>query len=572
MSQIQMFEPTKREIQLRPYQVEAGEKVAAEWEKGVLSTQITMATGTGKTEVLLSILANERKAGRMTRALILAHREQLVRQPRNRIAENWSGQLPPAGIVMGVTDEVTNDVICATYQTLLSERRIARLLAHGAFSHVVIDECHHRENESYDTILKTLVGENPNLRILGVTATPKPGNGGFQSTAYKLSIKRAVQELKCLVPPIGLGVGLKIDLGKIKITGDDFNDDELATVMEASHSERIIYETWKKHASDRPTIAFTVSVKHAEMLADYFVAQGVSATFVSGETPKNIRSAIEGRYKSGELNVVFNCNVWAEGSDFPKTSAVMMCRPTLSKTYYLQAVGRGLRLADGKSDCLIIDFVPDSDRNLISCGDILEGKKKHTGATKKAIEDGVLLSVDTLMEQHELGTDEDLPDIVVKILDLLASKSQYKWMFDGKVSTCSLDKDSNISIVHPQVDRIAKADAIRGTALWNNSCELAYQAISSYQVFIVKSGTVELLHRSTDYDSAHYAAESYIEANGVYSGKGASWRKQPPSEKLCDFARRMGVYDPTLRAGDLSQRITHKICKSALQRNKIIVI
>ncbi len=564
-------EQENQPVTLRPYQVEAVQKVFDRWyDVGESSTMIAMATGTGKSETFLGVLAAEREAHRFERGLILAHTKELVEQPRDRINRSWSTSLPVPGIVMADQDECSRQIVCATYQTMGSERRLARTLGYGTFSHVVIDECHRANPDTeYERIVGVLREANPSVKILGATATPA-GNGIFQSTAYRLSIRKAVRELKCLVEPVGLGVHINLDLSKVKKSGDDFKDDELADAMESSQCERVVYQTWLEHAKDRPTMCFAVSVAHARTLADYFHYKGVAVGFADGTTPKKDRARTVARYQAGEIQVLFNCAIWTEGFNAPHTSAILNVRPTLSPTLYQQIVGRGLRRSEGKENCLIFDFKPtDTARDLMSIGSILERRPSNRTVTK-AVDSGVLTSVDTL-EQHSLDIEEDLPKIVVRILDLLSNKSSYKWTFDGGFSSCNVNDDCSIVIVHPQPERVAAAEALRSQGNWSPAHDLLLQAVSSYQVFsISKKGQVTLLSRSSDYDPAHEAAESYIEGKGVFASKSASWRSREPSPGLITFAQRLGVYDPLANMGRLSQLVTHRLCRIALAKAGII--
>ena len=555
-------------IALRPYQIEAGEAIREGWyTKGLRGVEIVMATGTGKTETFLSVLAEERAQGRFKKALIVAHRKELVEQPASRAIRNWSHALPHPGIVMAGRDDVASELICATVQTLQSPARLSRLLLHGEISHVVIDECHHAGAEGYTSLLDAIAEMYPNVKALGVTATPAAEPFPFDEIVYRVSIRKAVRELRCLVEPVGFAVHVPINLSSIKVRNGDFNESELSDAVESAHLEKIIYETWKERAADRPTMCFATSVALAERYYEYFTAKGVRAGFASGNTDKDVRSGIIERFNRGEIQVLFNCNVWTEGFDAPRISCVLMARPTLSNTFYKQAVGRGLRLFDGKSDCLIIDFAPgDCSRNLIGAGDVLERNPAQKRTLEKALEAGLITSVETL-EQGELLDDEgDLPNTLVRVLDLLASKSKYKWTFDGLISSCSVDTERSICIVHPQKERVAAAESLRQTGNWTPAYEVLLNAVKSYQVCIVeKSGVVNVALKSDSYDPAHEFAEEFLAENGVFAKAKAGWRGNQPSEKLVLFATRLGVYEPGLSSGELSQRITHKLCATSLK-------
>ena len=140
-------------ITLRPYQIEARDATLSAWQSGDSSVIGVAATGLGKTEILLSVLAAERASGNLSRAVILAHRKELIEQPRDRIARNWSDQLPVPGVVMGGQNDASAEIVCATVQTLSRERRMRDVLQHGAISHLIIDEAHHAAADGYGAVV-----------------------------------------------------------------------------------------------------------------------------------------------------------------------------------------------------------------------------------------------------------------------------------------------------------------------------------------------------------------------------------------------------------------------------------
>jgi hypothetical protein len=118
----------------------------------------------------------------------------------------------------------------------------------------------------------------------------------------------------------------------------------------------------------RPTLVFASSVSHAKQLAAQFCAQGAKAVAISGQTGRKQRDELFAKWRSGAIQIVCNCSLFTEGMDFPPISALVIARPTLSPALYMQMLGRGMRLADGKIDCLVIDLIgnqPDPRRQVI---------------------------------------------------------------------------------------------------------------------------------------------------------------------------------------------------------------
>lgn len=559
-------------ISLRTYQTDAIKAILAEWARGVHSTMVAMATGTGKTETFLGALSSEQEAGNLSRALIIAHRKELVEQPRDRVARNWSHILPVPGIVMANQNDTVAQIVVATVQTLQSERRLAELLSHGVFSHVIIDECHHAVAPTYRSLIDALRVANPSMRLLGATATPKRTDGEglrrvFNSVAYKISIKDAITKLKCLVPFMALGVQLPVDISGVSITGGDYNEEELGSVLMVDNAEEVIVETWRKHASGRQTMTFTASVAQAQSLSGAFNRAGIQAGWASGTSSRADRELVVNRYRAGELQVLVNCALWTEGVDIPETSCVAMVRPTRSDSVYVQAVGRGLRLAPGKTDCLILDFVPIGGRDLCLAGDLLGKPKEQKVAEQKAEDAGIILSAFGLASDGR-GIDGDPDEVIVTALDLFAKQSDVKWTFDGRVSTASAGDKLSVAIVAPQKERIAKANQLRESGQWSKEWESAFEQIQRYHVYAI-NGSVERLVSAEDWQSALEVAENYIDENGdaALAKKARSWRIQPASPKQAALGIKIGVYREGISRGELAQAITHKFALSALRRS-----
>ena len=342
-------------ITLREYQEKARDAVLAEWDAGTKATLVAAATGTGKTEMFLSILAAEQERGKLGRAIIIAHRQELIYQPVERIMQNWP-ELAPAGIVMAGQNEVGARVIVATVQTLASNGRIDQILKAGPVSHLVTDEAHHATSPTFLEVIKRLREANPALRILGVTATPRRTDGEglkkvFESVAYRISIRDAIK-LGALVPFTAVAIELPVSLADVPEAGDGWDDEATGTVLSATNAQEIIIDSWKKYADNRQTIAFTASVAQAHSLARAFNEAGVPAAAADGTTHTDIRREILSGFKRGEYKILVNCFLFVEGVDLPETACILQIKPTKSDLTYVQMAGRGLRLAPGKTDCI----------------------------------------------------------------------------------------------------------------------------------------------------------------------------------------------------------------------------
>ncbi len=146
-------------FELKRYQVEAVDRVLKRWGDGK-SCLIAMATGTGKTEVFLSALDREREVGNLSRALVVAHRVELLEQPYERIAGHFP-VLGDAGIVQAGRDEYDRQVVIASIATVRSLERLSRILDAGPVSHLVIDEAHHSLAQTYREMVRRVREKNP---------------------------------------------------------------------------------------------------------------------------------------------------------------------------------------------------------------------------------------------------------------------------------------------------------------------------------------------------------------------------------------------------------------------------
>lgn len=427
---------------------------------------------------------------------------------------------------------------------------------------------------SYRSVLDKLKTANPDLRILGVTATPKRTDGDglrrvFERVAFKATIKEGISKYKALSPFVALGVQLPVDITQVEMRGDDYDPEQLGTVLDADNVLELVFETWHKHAGDRPTMVFTASVAQARHLAQFFQSRDVATAWASGETPKPERAQIIGDFLDGKLQVIVNCALWTEGFDAPRTACVAMVRPTRSDTVYLQAVGRGLRLAEGKTDCLILDFVPLGGRDLIMAGDLLGKPKAQAKREAKAKTEGTVIEAFGITADG-VGIDGDPDDVIVKALDLFA-QAPVQWTFDGQVSTAGIGNDLAMAIVSPQPRRIEQAAAMRSAGEWRPDWDTLLARLSSYQVYAI-NGICIPLGTATTWDDALILAGEYIDEHGdpTLARRTSSWRHNPPSEKQAAFAARLGVLRSGMSRGQVAQAITHALALRALRNAKVI--
>ena len=217
----------------------------------------------------------------------------------------------------------------------------------------------------------------PDWRHLGVTATPIRTKGAsdleaiFGKPVYVKSIFELIVE-GYLSPLKGMEVRTEVSVEDVGIQGGDFIAEELSRVINTRERNRLVVENYLELAADRKALVFAADLNHARSLAEMFKTQGVSAAWVSGETPLSLRRSFLEKLRNGELKVIVNCMVFTEGFDEPSLDAILVARPTRSLVLYCQMIGRGLRPYPGKKNCLFIDFVDNSSKHrLISMQDLL---------------------------------------------------------------------------------------------------------------------------------------------------------------------------------------------------------
>jgi len=333
-------------VQLREYQIEAIEAVKQDWESGHSDVLVVVGTGGGKTQIFLQLLIDS--LGENKRGLILAHRQELIDQPLERIEKFWPEWFLRTGVVMAERDEVGKQLVIGSVQTLSQQKRLARVLAHGPIDYVVHDEAHHVAARSHMQLLRTLKEVNPNLRHLGVTATPLRSDGDglakvYQKVSYKAGIRELIK-LGFLVPFKALGIQTTISVKGIKTVAGDFNQGQLKKVYEVDNAFDLVVASHQQYAADRKAMAFTVSVEGAHRLAEKFNEAGISAAAADGTTSKEERMQILARFRQGKIQVLCNCFLWVEGLDLPEISCIHQVRPTQSDLVYVQMIGRSLRI------------------------------------------------------------------------------------------------------------------------------------------------------------------------------------------------------------------------------------
>lgn len=326
-------------VSLRAYQNEFVDKVRARFAAGIKAILLVAATGAGKT-VVFSYIARA-ASGRGNRVLILAHRDTLIKQASRKLNDYKVSH----GVIMaGFSESRLRKVQVASVQTLI--RRLDKYPP-DTFDLIIIDEAHLSAAKSYMTICQHF----SKARVLGVTGSPirldgkglgRDSGGLFDEIVMGITIRELIEQ-GFLVKPTVYAAKIQIDLSDVKKIGGDYDSEALADVMDKPKITGSAIENWKRICPGVPAVAWCANVAHAQHVAEEFNAAGVPALMLSGESTPEERDRALRRMEDGSLKIITFAMLLVEGVDCPAIGAVILLRPTMSLSSYLQVVGRGLR-------------------------------------------------------------------------------------------------------------------------------------------------------------------------------------------------------------------------------------
>ncbi len=381
-------------MELRYYQQEAVNAVLGEWAKGQRKTLASLPTGTGKTVIFASILHHQvQQPGR--RGLILAHREELLKQAADKLKQvtRLDAAMEKAQhSSLGAPEAVT----VGSVQSFAQPSRLERF-PHNYFTDIVIDEAHHALSPTYQRIL----GHFPEANILGVSATPDRGDKRrlgeyFDSMAYEYDLRSAIRD-GFLVPIVAQMIPLQVDLNEVGMSNGDFAAGDLGHALDP-YLEQIVGEM-KHYCQGRKTIVFLPLVATSKKFCRMLNEAGISACEVNGNSPDRAEKLAD--FAAGKYQVLCNAMLLTEGYDQPDVSCIICLRPTRIRSLYTQMIGRGTRLAPGKENLLILDFLWLSEKHslchpssLVSRNDTIAEKMN----TRLAKDDGVYDLLETEAE------------------------------------------------------------------------------------------------------------------------------------------------------------------------------
>jgi ATP-dependent helicase IRC3 len=593
---------------LRDYQKEAISSIKRAYADGINKQVIVLATGTGKTVIFCNVIKDFVIATKK-KALVLAHREELLTQARDKIlkvepslkvcieqGQNWAGE--------------DCDVVVASVPTIgrANSPRIKRFNP-SDFSIIVVDEAHHASAETYKNIFRYFgvlkktkpreltetdkkymeqmefsledfykdIGYNPELDnvetawnedclLLGVTATPSRGdNKGidtvFDDVIYKYDIIKAIQA-GSLTRVKAFRVNTSTDLSNVKKTAGDFNLGELGDAVNNEERNKLIVRTYKDKFNGKRALCFCVDVQHTKDLHTMFNEEGVPTGFVTGDTATELRREMLARFYSdadNRLDVMCNAMVLTEGYDNEKIEVVLMARPTASGILFQQMVGRGTRLFPGKECLTIVDFVDNTYKqnlktsaSLIGVPGNIDFKGQDILFAKSEIDELLELAPNTDLEKIDINKIKYAIEEVdllsgLEIPDEISIYTSYDW---------HRYSEDEYRVGLPEKQQIVVRQNITG------QYELSDEKwdTDKNEVKVIKVREYDTLESAIKGGDL-YVTESYPEVITLIS-EDSRWRKQPPSEAQLQLLKKFGVNDIVLASinkGKASRLITKMI-------------
>lgn len=381
-------------ISYRHYQIASHDAVEEHWESGEARwPMIVLPTGCGKTFTALELVARCMDGG--GRVLWLAHRGELLTQPLRSLKKGWPHHGRFAGIVKASRNDSRCRCVFGSFDTLKKKSRMAELLSHGDFDLVVVDEAHHAPAATYRRVIRSAKGG----RVLGLTATPHREDGkdlgDDWDIVYSYPVTDAIKE-GYLVPPMAAHLQIpEVDAKSLAMLDDDAQGAALIAAQVVSHTVEAL--TTEAHLATalparksspsayidprpRRWFVFTASVEQARLTAEALAAAGVRARHASGETSPDERAGLLAALSAGRLDVLCSPMIFTEGTDCPAVDGILLARSCAAWSTYVQCVGRGLRLFEGKTDCLLLDLVGASQVHDLRSAPVLIGGSRCSEA------------------------------------------------------------------------------------------------------------------------------------------------------------------------------------------------
>lgn len=371
---------------LRDYQQDAIAALYDYLEQQPGNPLLVLPTGAGKSLIIAALVKGILFRWPTQRVMMLTHVKELIEQNYQKLRTLWP-QAPVGIYSASIGKKQARERI--TFAGIQSIYRKSTIIPRQDL--IIIDEAHlvpKKAEGMYRAFLEGVANVNPNVRVVGLTATPYRLQGGmlcegddriFSEIAYELPVTDLIDRgFLCRVVP--KQTHAEIDTRGVKKRAGEFIARDLERAAQAEGIvEKAVVEIVHHGKDRRSWLVFCVGIKHAQKVLDELRTHGINAEAVFGDTPKQERERILNDYKAGKLRALVNVSVLTTGFDAPQTDLIAVLRPTQSAGLWVQIVGRGMRTAEGKADCLVLDF----GGNVMRHGPIdkIKPKNASTGET-----------------------------------------------------------------------------------------------------------------------------------------------------------------------------------------------
>lgn len=440
-----------KEIKLFDYQEDMKERI----EKVLRlhrSVMAQMPTGTGKTYLLTAVIDSFVSNNPMEKVWIVAHRRELVSQIDETVRKFHSYFASNTSSLLSSVKAMSIQWLMRHYDEIEEEPGI-----------IVIDEAHHALAKTY----KEMWERFPKAKFLGLTATPCRLNGkGFTDLFDVLVQSWSVPEF------ISKGRLATYDFVSIKSDGvtqrlidslqkrgadGDYQNKEMDMLLNKKPSIERLYQSLEELGKDRKGIVYAINISHAQKITKLYQEHGVKAIAIDSKTPATERQQDIKAFKKGDIQVLVNVDIFSEGFDCPDVEFVQLARPTLSLAKYLQMVGRGLRVAKGKKNCVIIDNVGlyrvfGLPSQVWNWNAMFEGKLK-VGKRKETPKDREFFLMNEKQGDIQIHPDSEM--MMVMSHEELLQRIQYREFVDSKGEFAIIKlPDGKMTVVNRQGEQV----------------------------------------------------------------------------------------------------------------------
>ena len=416
------------------------------------SVMAQMPTGTGKTYLLTAVIDSFVSNNPMEKVWIVAHRRELVSQIDETVRKSHSYFASNTSSLLSSVKAMSIQWLMRHYDEIEEEPGM-----------IVIDEAHHALAKTY----KEMWERFPNAKFLGLTATPCRLNGkGFTDLFDVLVQSWSVPEF------ISKGRLATYDFVSIKSDGvtqrlidslqkrgadGDYQNKEMDMLLNKKPSIERLYQSLEEFGKDRKGIVYAINISHAQKITKLYQENGVKAIAIDSKTPATERQQDIEAFKKGDIQVLVNVDIFSEGFDCPDVEFVQLARPTLSLAKYLQMVGRGLRVAKGKKNCVIIDNVGlyrvfGLPSQVWNWNAMFEGKLK-VGKRKETPKDREFFLMNEKQDDIQIHPDSEM--MMVMSHEELLQTLQYREFVDSKGEFAIIKlPDGKMTVVNRQGEQV----------------------------------------------------------------------------------------------------------------------